>query len=134
MSIRPAALSILLLVAACGQAQPKEDPADPYAGLEHEILTWRAEIEAGHPACQAKIKGKGCEAFEVTCKGAQELTAADRAKGATAKLVAAMRFSARTSDGSSGKSGSAFAEFVKARGAWTHAEAQPVNPTSCAPF
>ena len=47
MSIRPAALSILLLVAACGQAQPKEDPADPYAGLEHEILKWRAEIEAG---------------------------------------------------------------------------------------
>jgi hypothetical protein len=125
----------LLLLTACSQAGAKvENPNDPYSGLEPEILKWRADIEAEHPACQSKIDGKGCEAFEVTCKGAEALTASDRAQGVTARIVSAMNFSGRMADGSTGKSGSAFAEFSKTGGAWTRAEAKPVNPTTCAGF
>ena len=125
----------LFLLTACSQAGANaNDPANPYSGLEPEILKWRTDIEASHPACQSKIDGKGCEAFEVTCKGAETLTAADQKNGVTAKLVAAMDFSGRMADGSTGKAGSAFAEFSKTGGAWVRSEATPVNPKTCASF
>ena len=134
--IRPAgALCALLLLTACSQAGANSDnPNDPYSGLPPQILAWRTDIEAHHPACQSKVGGKGCESFEVTCKGAENLTAADTAKGVTAKIVAAMEFSAKTTDGSTGKAGSAFAEFSKAGGQWTRTETKPVNPQTCAAF
>jgi hypothetical protein len=134
--IRPAgALCALLLLTGCSQAGANtENPNDPYSGLAPQILAWRTDIEASHPACQTKVGGKGCESFEVTCKGAENLTPADAAKGVTAKVVAAMEFSAKTADGSTGKSGSAFAEFSKTGGQWTRTEAKPVNPQTCAAF
>jgi hypothetical protein len=128
------ACAAVLLLAACSQGGGKADPSDPAAGLDAEILKWRTEIEATHPVCRTKIEGKGCESFEVTCKGLRDPAADDAAKGVAARIVAAMRFSARTEDGSSGKPGSAFAEFVKTGGQWTRAEAKPVNPTTCAAF
>lgn len=136
MILRPAAalLSLSLLLAACGSGGNAADSSDPYAGLDAQVLSWRTEIEASHPACAAKVEGKGCEGFEVTCKGAQEITAEEQAKGVTAQVVAAMRFSGRNPDGSSGKPGSAFAEFTKAGGQWTRTEAQPVNLSTCAPL
>jgi hypothetical protein len=122
-----------LLLTACSQAGANGGkPADLNASLEPEILKWRTDIETTHPACKNKVGGKGCEAFEVTCKGAEALTPADQSKGVTAKVVAAMNFSGRMPDGSTGKGGSAFAEFSNAHGAWTRAEARPVNPTTCA--
>jgi hypothetical protein len=129
------ALCAALLLTACSQAGANAGkPADLNASLEPEILKWRTEIETTHPACRNKVGGKGCEAFEVTCKGAENLTPADEKKGVTAKVVAAMNFSGRMPDGSTGKGGSAFAEFANAHGTWTRAEARPVNPTTCAAF
>lgn len=129
-----AALAGLLALSACGPSGGGAASTDPYAGLDAQMLAWRTEIENTHPACAAKNDGKGCEAFEVTCKGAQELTAEDAAQGVTAKVVAAMRFAAATPDGSSGKNASAFATFSKAGDQWTRTESAPVNPTTCAPF
>lgn len=130
--IRPVALlAPFLLLAACGQGATSDDP---YAGMDAQILAWREDIEASHSACAAKVDGKGCEDFEVTCKGAQEVTPDDEAAGVTARVVAAMRFNTRTEGGGSGKPGSAFAQFSRVRGEWTRTEAEPVNMTSCAPF
>ena len=125
----------LLLLAACSQGAPKAAAAgDPYAGLDAQIQAWRTDLEATHPVCKTKIGDKGCEGFEVTCKGAKPLKPDDAGKGVTARIVAAMTFTARTADGSTGKAGSAFADFTKAGGQWTRSEAKPVNPTTCAPF
>ena len=131
--LKPAsATAALLMLAACSSGTPKENPNDPYAGLEPEIVAWTKDVEATHPVCQTKIAGKGCEGFEVTCKGARDITPEDKAKGVTAKVVASVRFSQKTSDGSTGKSGSAFAEFSRANAKWTRVEAMPVNPSTCA--
>jgi hypothetical protein len=134
--IRPiAAAAALLLLAACSQGGAKTDATDLNASLGPEILKWKADIEASHPTCKAKVDGKGCEGFEVTCKGARELSPGDQAKGVTDKVVASMVFSAKAADGSTGKLGSAFAEFSRgADGQWTRSTAMPVNPTTCAPL
>lgn len=133
--ISAASLAALLL-AACSQGGGGDANAanDPYAGLSAEILAWRGQIEADHPTCQTKVDGKGCDTFQVNCKAAQEITPEERAKGVTAQVVAAMTFNGRTPDGSSGKPGSAFAEFSRTGDAWTRAEAKPVNLATCAPL
>jgi hypothetical protein len=133
--IRPLAcgLAAALLLAACSDGGGAGDQG-AYGGLDKEILAWRADLEAHHVACRAKVEGKGCESFEVTCKAAQEIAPGEIAKGVTAKVVAAMRFNGRNPDGSSGKPGSAFALFTKAGGAWARAEAMPVNMSTCAPL
>ena len=133
--IRSASLIALasLALTACSGGQPSS-AADPYAGLDAEIRTWRADIEAGSAQCATKVAGKGCEAFEVTCKGARDLTAADQAKGVTGKIIAAMTFRSTSAQEGGGEPGSAFAEFSRAKGAWTRAEARGVNLTTCAGF
>ena len=133
--IKPAVAASLLavLLAACSQGgASKSASSDPYAGLDTEILAWRTSIEAGHPACATKVEGKGCQDFQVMGKAAQEITPQD--KGVTAKVVAAMTFAGRNPDGSTGKSGSAFALFSKTKDGWTRGEAMPVNLQSCAPL
>ena len=129
----PALFACLLLVVACSPGGAS-DPSDPYSGLDPQIVAWRGAIEAEHPACKTKIEGKGCEGFEVTCKGLKDPAPTDQAKGVTTRIISSMRFSARMPDGSTGKAGSAFVEFTKAGGAWTRAETAPVNPTTCAAF
>lgn len=131
--VRSALLLAALVLSACSSGDNAASSSDPNAGLDAEILAWRNDVEASHPACATKVEGKGCESFEVTCKGLQELTPDEQAKGITTQVVAAMRFSARMADGSTGKAGSAFAEFTKANGQWTRAEAKPVNLSTCAP-
>lgn len=133
--IRPAVAAALaaLLVTACSSGD-KADSSDPYAGQNQQILAWRTEIEATHPACATKVEGKGCQDFQVMCKGAQEIDAAKKAKGVTAEFVGAMTFAGRNADGSTGKSGSAFATFTKTNNEWTRVEAKPVNMTTCAPL
>lgn len=125
-----------LVLSACssGEGGSTAGSSDPYAGFDAQISAWRTEIENTNAACAVKHDGKGCEAFEVTCKGAKELTAEDTAKGVTARVVAAMRFSSTSADGSTGKPASAFADFSKVGDQWTRAESEPVNPTTCAPF
>ncbi len=131
--VRSALLLAALVLSACSSGGDAASSSDPNAGLDAQILAWRNDIEASHPACATKVEGKGCESFEVTCKGLQELTPEEQAKGVTTRVVAAMRFSARMADGSTGKSGSAFAEFSKTGGEWTRTEAKPVNLSTCAP-
>lgn len=130
------AVSLLALTAlsACSPKATETAAEDRYAGLEPQIVAWHTSLEATHPACAVKVEGRGCESFEVTCKAAQEITRDEAANGVTAQLVAAMTFNGRSADGSSGKPGSAFAIFSKAREVWTRAEAPPVNMTSCAPL
>ena len=115
-----------LALAGCGKT-------DPYAGLETEIVSWRNHIEATHPACATKVEGKGCESYQITCKAAQEITPAETARGVTAQVVAAMTFNGRNPDGSTARPGSSFGLFSKAAGAWSRAEAMPVNMSTCAP-
>ena len=133
--IRLAAAAALaaLLLSACSQGD-QANSADPTAGLDQQILAWRTAIEAGHPACAAKVEGKGCQDFQVMCKAHQEIDAAETARGVTAQVVAAMTFAGRNPDGSTGKSGSAFAVFSKADNTWTREESKPVNMSSCAPL
>ncbi len=124
--------AVCLALAGCGQSGDAAGSSDPYAGLDNEILGWRTSIEASHPACAAKVEGKGCDSFQVMCKAQQEIDTREAARGITAQIIAAMSFNGRNPDGSSGKSGSSFATFSKAGGAWTREEAQPVNMSSCA--
>ena len=133
--IKPAVAAALaaLLLSACSQGD-QASSGDPTAGLDQQILAWRTAIEAGHTACATKVEGKGCQDFQVMCKAYQEIDSAETAKGVTAQVVAAMTFAGRNPDGSTGKSGSAFAVFSKADNAWTREEVPPVNMSSCAPL
>jgi hypothetical protein len=133
--IRPILVTTLfaLALAGCSKSGGPSTSSAPYAGLDTEFVSWRAEIEATHPVCKFKVDKKGCEAFQVTCKAQQEITASEAASGITAQIVAAMTFMGRGADGSSDNPGSAFAVFSKARGAWTRVETSPVNLSSCAP-
>ena len=133
--IRPFLVTTLfaLALAGCGKSGEAATSSDPYSGLDTEFLGWRAEIEANHPGCKFKIDKKGCEAFQVTCKAQQEITASEAASGITAQIVAAMTFMGRGPDGSSDNPGSSFAVFSKAGGAWSRVETSPVNLSSCAP-
>ena len=134
--IRPLVAASLcgLLLAGCGAPGGKADANDPYAGLGAQIVAWHTDLEAHHIACKTKVKGHGCDSFEVTCKAMQEITPDETAKGVSAQVVAAMTFDGRNADGSSGQSGSAFALFSKAGGQWSRAEAMPVNMQTCAPL
>lgn len=129
-----AAVAGLLVLSACGSGESGSAAGsnDPNAGFDAQIPAWRTDIENNNPACATKHNGKGCEGFEVTCKGAMPLTDADAAKGVTAKVVAAMRFASTSADGSTGKPAMAYAEFTKAGSQWTRTETAPLNPTTCA--
>ncbi len=134
--IRPAAAAAALgalLLSACSSGG-KADAGDPTAGLDQEILAWRTAIETSHTACATKVGDKGCQDFQVMCKAHQEIDAAETARGITAQVVAAMTFAGRNADGSTGKSGSAFAVFSKVGDTWAREEVPPVNMSSCAPL
>lgn len=124
----------LLVLAACSPAAEKSASNDPAAGLSAEIGAWHKDLEASHPACAAKVEGKGCQDFQVTCKAYQEISPDEAARGVTSQVVAAMTFAGRNTDGSTGRLGSAFALFSKTKDGWTRAEAMPVNLQSCAPL
>lgn len=124
------ALTTLALCACSDGAQTSDDP---YAGVDAEIQAWRESLEATHPLCTIKVEGKGCEGFEVACKGAREVTPTDAAAGVTARLVAAMVFHGRAEDGAA-TPGSAFATFTKTGAAWKRSEADAVNLQTCAAF
>jgi hypothetical protein len=124
----------LLVLAACSPKAGQPASNDPAAGLSAEIGAWHKDLEASHPACASKVEGKGCQDFQVMCKAYQEISPDEAARGVTSQVVAAMTFAGRNADGSTGRSGSAFALFSKTRDGWTRAEAMPVNLQSCAPL
>ena len=125
-------LVLPLLLVACSEGGGDKGPADPNAGLDAQIVAWRGVLEAEHPACSTKVEGKGCQDFQVMCKAYQEITPEETGRGVTSQIVAAMTFAGRNADGSTGKSGSAFAVFTKTGPAWTREEASPVNLATCA--
>jgi hypothetical protein len=128
------ALPLLAALALCAcspggktdAAKPGEDPR--FAGLDGEIVKWRADIEKTNPTCTA---AGGCLDYEIACKGERPLSAEDQAKGVTARVVAAITFNPKVE---TAKPGSAFAEFARSGAGWTRTEAQPVNLSSCASF
>ena len=124
----------LLALAACSPEAGKPASSDPAAGLGAEIGAWHKDLEAGHTACASKVEGKGCQDFQVRCKAYQEISPDEAAQGVTSQVVAAMTFAGRNPDGSTGKSGSAFALFSRTKDGWTRAEAMPVNLQTCAPL
>ncbi|MDZ4371360.1 MAG: hypothetical protein U1C74_08075 [Phenylobacterium sp.] len=138
--IRPVAIAgstlflAALLVGCSSSEEAAGDSGDPYAGHESQIQAWRDDVEANHPACAAKVDGKGCQDFQVMCKAQQDLTPDDTARGVTARLVAAMTFAGRNEDGSTGTSGSSFTYMVKTAEGWSREESKPVNMTTCAPL
>lgn len=122
-----------LLLTACGQAAPGAGAAKPaedpkFAGLDAQILQWRGEIDKTNPTCKAG----GCSDYDVACKAEGALTADDTAKGATAKVIAAITFNSKADPNA--RPGSAFATFTKTASGWTHAETKPVNLSTCAPY
>ncbi|WP_395671231.1 hypothetical protein [Phenylobacterium sp.] len=138
MTLRTALLAALaslslacLSLAACGAQDGAASSAaggDKYAGLDGQIETWRNDIRQTHKLCA----GATCQDFQVACKGERELTADDAAKGVTARLVSAMTFNAQGQAEGDLKPGSSFVEFTKTGGAWTRADTEPVNLTTCA--
>ncbi|MDO8378816.1 hypothetical protein [Phenylobacterium sp.] len=123
--------SALALVAACSP-KAKSAADDQYAGLGDEILAWHKQIQASDKACLSKSDGKGCQGFEVGCKGARELTAIDKAKGVTAKLVVAMSWEGWDPVRSEYRTQSGFSEFTKVDGGWMRNPTGPVNLSTCA--
>ena len=123
------ALGLLLLGGCSGQMEDKG--GDPYAGLDDAIRAWKTDVSAGDPSCRRAPAGQKCEMFEVSCKAQRAITPADQAHGVTAKLVADMSWSGYDEKGAP-QPDSAAALFTKANGAWSRAEAKPVNPESCA--
>jgi len=136
MRASPALLLIAVLaLPGCGpggggKASPQAETG-PYAGLEAAIKAWRAEIVKADPACLAK-GGKGCEGFEVACKGERPLTPDDTARGVSAKVAVAMTWSGWNAARAEHQPASGVSEFAKVGGAWTRTDAKPVNLSTCA--
>ncbi|MBL8771050.1 MAG: hypothetical protein JNK30_06670 [Phenylobacterium sp.] len=128
-----AGLSLSVLSACSSGGGDAAASDDPNVALRPLIAQWSKDIEATHSACSAKVEGKGCQDFQVTCKAEHAVGAADAQRGVTAQVIAAMTFAGRNPDGSTGKSGSSFALFSKAADGWTRGEAMPVNLQTCAP-
>jgi hypothetical protein len=120
----------LFLLGGCSQ-DSKPDANDPYAGLDDAIRAWKTDVSAADPSCRRAPSGAKCESFEVSCKAQRPITPDDQAKGVSAKLVADMNWSGYDEKGTS-QPASAAALFTKTAGAWTRAEAKPVNPETCA--
>jgi hypothetical protein len=128
---RAAALAVLLMLGACGQAE-KSAGDDKFAGLDGEMLSWRKQILQTDKLCQSQAEGQKCEGFEVACKAERTITPDDQAKGVTAKVVAALTWNGFDSKFKQAQTGQATALFTRAKGAWTRADYTSVNPSTCA--
>jgi hypothetical protein len=130
---RLAAAAALLILGGCGPASTTAtDPGGQFAGLDGEILKWRAEIVKSGRLCQGAAEGQKCQGFEVACKAERTITPADQAAGVTAKLVAAMDWDGWDSKLRQPQAGSEAALFTKTGSAWTRTPHAPVNMSSCA--
>ncbi|UTP38648.1 hypothetical protein M9M90_15665 [Phenylobacterium sp. LH3H17] len=122
----------LLALGGCGEAGKSAGAGqDKYAGLDVAIRGWHDSIVASDAECKAK-DGKGCQAFEVACKGEREIAPAEQAKGVTTKIVVAMSWEGWDEARAEYRAQSGFAEFNKVGDAWTRTKVGPVNLASCA--
>jgi hypothetical protein len=127
-----AALAVLILGGCGGPQKGAADAAGQFAGLDGEILKWRAEIVKEGRLCQSQAEGQKCNAFEVACKAERTVTAADQAKGVTARVVAAIDWNGWDPKLKQAQAGSEVAEFTKTGPAWTRTVHRPVNMSTCA--
>ena len=126
-----AAIAALLTLAACSQAA--KSPGDhKFTGLDQEILTWRQDILNGDKLCRSVVEGQKCEGFEVVCKAERTVTPDDRARGVTAKVVAALTWNGFDVTFKQSQRATATALFTRTHGAWTRSQHAPVNLSSCA--
>ena len=133
MKTHAAALAALLMLAACSPSgQTGSAGQGKFAGLDQEILKWRTDIVATDPLCRSASADQKCSGFEVGCKAERDLTADDRAKGITARVVAAITWNGFDAKFKQAQSGSRAAEFAKGPSGWTRADHKPVNLESCA--
>lgn len=108
------------------------NPADPYAGLSDAILAWRGDIDRS-PDCAVKPAdgGKACQTYEVGCKAVQPVGPGEKA--VTAKLVAAMSWTAWNPKRGDYEPASGGAIFAKTDGKWVRQDLSgPVNLSTCA--
>jgi hypothetical protein len=130
--MRAAALAAVLILGGCSQAGQSGGKAqDPYAGLDSEILKWRADIVRTDALCQSQAEGQKCEGFEVSCKAMRAITPDDQAKGVSARVVAAINFSGYDAKHKQSQLGARAAEFSKSASGWARAEHPPVNMSTC---
>ena len=127
-----AAIAALMMLGACGQPADKSAGADKFAGLDAEILNWRQEILKSDKLCQSQAEGQKCQGFEVLCKAERAITPDDRAKGVTAKVVAALNWNGFDPKFKQAQRGTAAALFTRTKGAWARTEHAPVNLSTCA--
>lgn len=125
------AAAAVLVLGGCQKA-PGANPADPYVGLSDAILDWRDDIDRS-PDCAAKPTGggKACQTYEVGCKAVQPIGPGER--GVTAKLVAAMSWTAWNPKRGNYEPASGGAIFAKTDGKWVRQDLSgPVNLSTCA--
>jgi hypothetical protein len=122
---------LLAAMTLCGCQKSASPSADPYEGLDAAITDWRGEIVKSPACAKAPEGGKGCQAFEVGCKVEAPLTPKD--KGVTAKIVAAMSWSAWNPARGDYDPASGMASFAKTDGRWARRDLPgPVNLSTCA--
>jgi hypothetical protein len=129
LGLLAAALAVL---AGCSDSGGDDEQAG-FEGLDAAIATWRTEIIASHESCRETVRERACQAFEVTCKVAGELTPADRAAGATSKVMASIRWLGWDPAKKEMLPASTAAAFSKVGDSWRRTPAS-VNPTTCASY
>jgi hypothetical protein len=131
---RATALAALLILGGCSQGGQAGGgaPADKFAGLDSQILTWRKEIIATDPLCKATAEDQKCQSFEVACKAERTVTPADQAKGVSAQVVVMMTWNGFDQKFKHPQSGTLAAQFTKAGAGWTRAPHGPVYMQTCA--
>ncbi|MFI4965055.1 MAG: hypothetical protein ACHP9T_06775 [Caulobacterales bacterium] len=130
---RAATAAVLLILGGCSQAGRSGGQAqDRFAGLDAEILKWRAQIIATDPLCKSQAADQKCQGFEVACKAERVVTPADQAGGVTAHVVTAITWEGFDPKFKHSQSGTRAAEFTKTASGWTRADHAPINMSSCA--
>ena len=118
----------VLALGGCQKAAPPAGPEAKYAGLEDAILGWRNDIQTSVAQCPKGPDSKGCQSFDVGCKG-------DRPPetGQTAKVVVAMSWDAWNPKHGEYGPASGIAQFSKVGGKWVRKDLPgPVNLNTCA--
>lgn len=131
LKLPAAALAALLILGGCSPAEKAGAPADKFAGLDGQELTWRKEIIATDPLCKAAAEDQKCSGFEVACKAERTVTPAEQAQGTTARVVVMMTWNGFDSKFNHPQSGTSTALFTKTAQGWTRAPHGAVYMQTC---
>jgi hypothetical protein len=121
-------LAATLILSGCSKPAAPTGPEAKYAGLEEAILAWRNDLQKDPQACPKSPDGKGCQNFDVGCKGDRSPAA-----GETARVVVAMSWEAWAKAHNEYDPASGLSEFRKVGSQWTRKDLPgPVNLSTCA--